>query len=277
MAQNFQPKAVSTPQNPAQAAAVQETAAPHVRHFRTILFQGYLIASLSVFAILAVLASTTAYFQIDLTITKTLQTLSAPWFRGLMEFVSWLGYMPTAPIITLLFAVVLLLFGFQWESLSTIVSVVGIGALNTAVKAIVSRPRPAATLVEVYQNLTSYSFPSGHVMFFMALFGFLLFLAFVLLKRSVKRTILVILFLALIILVGVSRIYLGEHWASDVLAAYLLSGLGLALVTVFYRWGKARFFAKQPVAPDPTAQAVAGVVPVTAADGVKHMDDKKNT
>jgi undecaprenyl-diphosphatase len=54
----------------------------------------------------------------------------------------------------------------------------------------------------------------------------------------------------LIALIGMSRIYLGQHWASDVLGAYLLGTLTLVVNIWFYRWGKKRFFVRQPVAPE---------------------------
>ena len=76
-----------------------------------------------------------------------------------------------------------------------------------------------------------------------------MFLAFALLKPSVKRTLLMLFFGALILLIGISRIYLGQHWASDVVGAYLLGSLTLVANIAFYRWGKTRFFVakRQPV------------------------------
>jgi membrane-associated phospholipid phosphatase len=139
-----------------------------------------------------------------------------------------------------------------------------IEALNNFVKYVVHRPRPPSSLVEVYQVLTSYSFPSGHVMYYLALYGFMLFLVFVVLKRRWLRTLLITILSALIVLVGISRIYLGEHWASDVLAAYLLGGLGLTAVIAIYRWGKPRFFTDQPTARQPDTPG--NTVPVTSKD-----------
>jgi membrane-associated phospholipid phosphatase len=114
---------------------------------------------------------------------------------------------------------------------------------------LIQRPRPTANLVHVFRILNSYSFPSGHVMFYVVFFGFLFFLAFALLKPSLVRNLLLLFFAVMILLIGVSRIYLGQHWASDVLGAYLLGSLTLVANIVFYRWGKSRFFVArtQPV------------------------------
>ena len=87
-------------------------------------------------------------------------------------------------------------------------------------------------------------------MFYLGFFGFIVFLAFSLLKPSVKRTLILVLFGSLIVLIGISRIYLGQHWASDVLGAYLLGSLTLIAAIFFYRWGKTRFFVHQPVAAE---------------------------
>jgi undecaprenyl-diphosphatase len=86
------------------------------------------------------------------------------------------------------------------------------------------------------------------VLFFTTFFGFMLFLAYTLLKPAWWRTVLLILLVGMIALIGPSRIYVGQHWASDVIAAYLLGSVWLALSVVIYRRGKARFFVNQPVA-----------------------------
>jgi undecaprenyl-diphosphatase len=87
-------------------------------------------------------------------------------------------------------------------------------------------------------------------MFYVGFFGFMWFLVYTLYKRSWRRTALLILLSVFIAFVGASRIYLGQHWPSDVLGAYLLGTLTLAAVIWFYRWGKKRFFVRQPVAPE---------------------------
>ena len=89
-------------------------------------------------------------------------------------------------------------------------------ALNALLKLIVQRPRPDGfRLVEE----TGYSFPSGHSMVAMAFFGLLM------------RTIWCIAFGLVIVMVGVSRIYLGVHYASDVIAGFCVSLVWLAFYT----------------------------------------------
>jgi len=62
------------------------------------------------------------------------------------------------------------------------------------------------------------------------------------------QLVLLVIFGSLVLTIGASRIYLGEHWASDVVGAYLLGSLVLIGVIQFYHWGKTRFFIHQPVA-----------------------------
>jgi undecaprenyl-diphosphatase len=105
-------------------------------------------------------------------------------------------------------------------------------------------------MVNVIDILNSYSFPSEHVMYYLGFLGFIGFLVFSLLKPSLKRSLLLVLIGIPVLLIGISRIYLGEHWASDVLGSYLLGTLTLVATVQLYRWGKTRFFVHQPVAPE---------------------------
>jgi membrane-associated phospholipid phosphatase len=92
-------------------------------------------------------------------------------------------------------------------------------------------------------------------MFYLGFFGFIGFLAFSLLKPSFKRSLILALIGSLVLLIGISRIYLGEHWASDVLGSYLLGSLTLVATIQVYLWGKTRFFVHQPVAAAEPQQA----------------------
>lgn len=104
--------------------------------------------------------------------------------------------------------------------------------LNFILKNIFERPRP-----EQYRLIkaTGYSFPSGHSMVSMAFYGFIIYLIFKNVKNVKLKWIAAILLSIMIILIGISRIYLGVHYASDVLGGYLLAISYLTLFTKFYK------------------------------------------
>ncbi len=87
-------------------------------------------------------------------------------------------------------------------------------------------------------------------MYYTGFLGFMWFLTYTLLKASWKRTLLLIFFGGQVLLIGASRVYLGQHWASDVVGAYLLGSLALVVIILIYRWGKTRFFIHQPTAQE---------------------------
>jgi len=100
---------------------------------------------------------------------------------------------------------------------------------------IVERPRPTAKLVDILYAVNGQSFPSGHVMSYLAYFGLLFSLGIILLKRDRWWHYAILIIPALfVVLVGPSRIYLGDHWASDVLGAYLIGGVLLGITLWIY-------------------------------------------
>jgi membrane-associated phospholipid phosphatase len=234
----------------APAVLTHDIAPRPVRRWRARLFQGYLVTATIAFTVLVVLATQFDYFSIDLLVTRGVQNYTALWFRTLMVAISFVGYEPQAWIMLGIAVLLLWAFGLRWEGVMTLVAGGGAAVVGTLVKLAVQRPRPGADLVSVAIQLSSYSFPSGHVVYYTAFFGFLVFLTFTLFKPSPGRLVVLITFTALILLIGLSRIYLGNHWASDVTGAYLFGSLWLAASVSLYQWGKPRFFARQPLAPE---------------------------
>ena len=250
MAEQANEKPVEKVKDAAQQAAKKETTSPPKRQYRTYLFQVSLLATVGAFAVLSFMVATIPSFPIDLEITRALQSINSPIFATLMNLISWPGFSPQSFILSALIVVLIYTFGLRWEALTALIAALLPPLVNVIVKEWIRRPRPTIDLVHVFRILDSYSFPSGHVMFYVGFFGFIWFLIYTLLKRSGIRTLLLIFFGSLIGLVGISRIYLGQHWASDVLGAYLLGGLVLVAIIQFYNWGKKRFFVHQPVAPE---------------------------
>jgi undecaprenyl-diphosphatase len=221
-----------------------------MRRYRAVLFQAALILVASAFAVLTFCVKTMPSFAVDLQITKAIQLINFPFFASVMSLVSWPGYVPQLVFITALILLLIYSFGLHWEFVMALVAALFSTGINLMVKDLIQRPRPASNLVNVFAKLSDPSFPSGHVMFYIGFYGFIGFLAFSLLKPSLKRSFLLALFGSLIALIGASRIYLGQHWASDVLGAYLLGSLTLEAYIQIYLWGKTRFFVHQPMAAD---------------------------
>ena len=231
-------------------ASIRAGVTTHWLRYRAALFQTYLIGAVIIFLILAVAAKTVAYFTFDVTITRAVQTVNAGWFSALMRTLSWIGFAPQSWIISIAVLLFLFVSGLKWETIVAVGSIVGSSILTIGLKLFVERPRPSADLISVISKLSDYSFPSGHVLYFTAFFGFLLFLAYILLKASWWRTLLMLILGGMIGLIGVSRIFEGAHWASDVIAAYLVGSIWLSLSIPVYRWGKSRFFVNQPAAKE---------------------------
>lgn len=122
-----------------------------------------------------------------------------------------------------LIAIVFLLFLFFREkpySIWMLTSLIIITLLNVGLKSLFMRPRPEGIrLIEEF----GYSFPSGHSMISMACYGLLAYLAFKKMKKPMFRFISCTCLILLIFLIGISRIYLGVHYASDVLAGFAFS------------------------------------------------------
>lgn len=225
------------------------------RRYRANVFMVYLVIAVLIFVALATLARTVAYFTFDVTITHAIQKFNPGWFSTLMYSLSWIGFTPQAYLVSLLVLLFLYASGLKWETVVSFASLILSTALGLGIKALIDRPRPDANLVNVITQLKDYSFPSGHVLYFTTFFGFLIFLAYTLPRPSWLRTALLAILGGMVALIGISRIYEGQHWASDVLGAYLLGSVWLSLSILVYRWGKPRFFVDQPVAqetPDPT-------------------------
>jgi len=177
-----------------------------------------------------------AVFPFDLTITHELQEEKNPAFSVVMQGVSAVGDTWIAIFIVGAAATFFIVRRRMLEA-GFIILTASNFVLTSVLKILIARPRPPYFLVnpaDIFLSIDQYSFPSGHVLFFVVFFGFIACLAWGHQTGHV-RTIIIAVCGALIILIGPSRVYLGAHWASDVLGSYIIGFLWLFFIILGYQ------------------------------------------
>lgn len=189
--------------------------------------------------LLLMLALLVSYYplpSIDVTLMRAVQSVGSARTLSIMSFVSVPGGIIPAVIISSIAVITLALSPLR-TALIPLAFVAPADALSVFLKDVISRPRPPAALVNVHQFLLDPAFPSAHVVHYTVFFGFLayLFLYTKLVPRPLRYP-LTIISLAFVVLIPFSRVYLGVHWPTDVLAGYLLGGsILLVQIRVFQK------------------------------------------
>jgi membrane-associated phospholipid phosphatase len=213
------------------SAAEQVRPQEEVRRGRRFLrlYLALLALALALFIALALLVrGKDALLRYDQPIARAIQGVTVPGYGWFLTRVSDFGYPPFTSL-TYLAVFVALLLARRWpEAIIGVGSSLLAGYVGSALRQIIERPRPSDTLVNVAQRIVGPGFPSGHVTQYVTLFGFCFYLVLVGWRGGVPRALLLTFLALLVILVGPSRVYLGAHWPSDTLAAYLFGGLWLA-------------------------------------------------
>jgi len=206
---------------------------------------GVLVGLISGFVVLAVLASDYPYFPFDLPFTQALQGFNGALLPA-MAVTSFMGSLWPSIIIVADFAVYL---GLRRRRLAAAVTGIATAALSLgivpALKAAIARPRPVPELVMVIAPDAGGSFPSGHAAFAVLFYGWVIYL---LPQLTANRGVIITLrvLLAVFIVVDMlSRVYLGAHWASDVLGGAILGGIALWIMIVTYEILRRRLDGKE--------------------------------
>jgi membrane-associated phospholipid phosphatase len=196
------------------------------------LLLGVYTLLLLLFGALAWWVHSHSVLPIDVTITREFQENLAPWLQVTMRVISYPGSSLLLPLLVVAAALIFWVVGLRLEAVFVLALSVVSFVLNTLLKILVARPRPTGHLVDVFQASTGNSFPSGHVMAYLAFWGLLFSFGIILFTgKRWWRILLLVVSALFIVLIGPARIYLGDHWASDVLGSYLIGGvlLGMAL------------------------------------------------
>ena len=203
--------------------------------FRNILFTGILILYLII--IILLLRDNLQWF--DLPLTMAVQSLESPLLTEIMKFFSFIG--STWVVIIIAFInIIFFFFVFKYRSevIFFVVTLSGSTLLNSLLKNLFERERPIShRLIEA----PGYSFPSGHSMAAFTLYAVLAILLWNHLKTKTGKTITIIVLSLFIFAIGISRIYLGVHYPSDVLGGYLTSFIWVFISMHLFNKTRGRF------------------------------------
>lgn len=197
-----------------------------------------------VFVSLADLVSGGATESLDLAILLAMRSTSdltdpigPTWIEGTVRDFTALGSLAVLLLITLLAALYLLLRGRARAALFLIVAILGAWTLNSLLKLGFDRPRP--DLIPHITRVSSASFPSGHAMTAAATYLTLGALLARLEQRFRVKLFLYSSAILITVIVGASRVYLGVHWPTDVLAGWAGGAAWAALcwlAAYFLQW-----------------------------------------
>lgn len=170
---------------------------------------------------------------IDDPVRSAVISMRSAWLTPIMKVITYMGNWQTITIICLFLLIIK-------KTRITYGVPLSIGALfvslaNKGIKAIVMRPRPDAEMFLIEQG--GWSFPSGHAITSMFFFGMLIWL----IRRNITNhrtaNVLTVLLAIPMILIGISRVYLGVHYPTDVLAGWCL---GIIVIVVMSEVIKSR-------------------------------------
>lgn len=122
-------------------------------------------------------------------------------------------------VLCIMVVIILCMFLFKNNKIraSIIINLVIVTGMNTLLKYLFMRDRPA---FNVLVNESGYSFPSGHSMISIVFYGYLIYLIYRFISNKKIKWLLISLLSLIILIIGFSRIYLGVHYASDVIGGF---------------------------------------------------------
>jgi membrane-associated phospholipid phosphatase len=203
-------------------------------HKKTVLMYAGGVVALIVFTLWA------HFFQPDLDagVSAVIRQERGQGFSLFMDSISWWGMSYWMVVTVCAASLILYLTSYKREAIFAL-SVFIADGINVVLKLIINRSRPEE--VDIFPKFQQGSFPSGHVVHYVVFFGFIL--AVMLVNSRIPLPLrwgIGLLCVVLVAGVSVARIHLGTHWPTDILVAYIIGFMMLAVVILQYLKGLER-------------------------------------
>ena len=225
-------------EHPPEEPAVEPGSGPFVG---TALGIGLLAAAvaLALFVVLGYQVRSGDPTAFDLTVRSWVRSVETPKLSAVMWAASVYGAPVRLSPLGLAAAAAFLLRGWRRGAVLVVVTLAGAWLLDTGLKTLFARARPDA-FFDYYPAPQSFSFPSGHALFAVCFFGGIAVLLSHRLQGRLAWILLWALALALIILIGASRVYLGVHYPTDVMGGFAVGIIWVASVALGDRLAERR-------------------------------------
>lgn len=170
--------------------------------------------------------------SIDSKIIEFIISFRNPELTSILQFITHVGDLKGYLIVTGLCTALFYWKFKSWRFVVELIVVQGVAALsNVALKRVINRARPDADHLVSVETL---SYPSGHAMSAIAFYGFLIYLIYIFKLNNWLKTGLITIFIFLILAIGISRVYLGVHYPSDVVGGYIAGSIWVVFCIVLF-------------------------------------------
>ncbi len=190
------------------------------------------VLGINVFISLTETLHSDALAKYDSKITEFVISYRTPALNKFLQFITEVGDFYGYLVIAILSTIIFYLKFKNWRYVVEIFFVLIVSGLsNVALKNVINRARPDA---EHLVSVETLSYPSGHAMSAIAFYGFLIYLVYTFKLNSWIKTGLILLFTFLIITIGISRVYLGVHFPSDIVGGYIAGFIWVIFCIVLF-------------------------------------------
>ena len=207
----------------------------------TIFTLGFFVAAAAIAIFAALASAVTAGFtqRFDESVLRWFEQNRTETVNLVMLEITTLGTGVVLIMIVLIASVFLWVTKHHWSVYVLLIGVLGAKLFNTLLKGTFARERPS--IVEWATQVHSASFPSGHAMSSIVVYGSVAYLVSRLEPSRRLKTVTYGLAAIIVVLIGISRMYLGVHYPSDVIAGFLAGLAWIALVATLLT--SVRYFA----------------------------------
>ncbi len=195
------------------------------------------------FSLISLLVSDDKIIHFDSSVIAAIQGLESPNLTSIMKFFTTIGSTPVVIVLSLFLLFFLYkVLQHRLELILFLAAIIGSVILNSLLKNLFHRMRPN---LHRLIDITGYSFPSGHAMTAFTVYGIMSFLLWRHISSKRGRSLLILFSVFMILMIGISRVYLGVHYPSDVIGGYLASGFWLSTLIWFFQFYKEKRYKKR--------------------------------